>query len=80
MQLAIQLYPHGSTNLSPNTINILLRDGTHDHYIVSAPMMAPSIEVEGELYSRTNEIAHVKIKDRFGKRIESYRVYCKDIP
>lgn len=79
MQLAIQLYPHGSTNLSPNTINILLRDGAYDHYIVPAPMMAPSIEVENELYFRTEEIAHVKIKDRFGKRIEFYRVYQKAV-
>lgn len=78
MQLAIPFWPHNQTNLSPNIIHVLLSGGTYDHYIVTAPMLAPFVEIDGEQYVRTEKVAGVKIKDRFGKRLETYRVYRKE--
>lgn len=80
MELSLPLWPHSQTNQSQAKIRVLLDKGEQDHYIVEAPILAPTVEVDGEVYVRTERIAHVKVKDRFGKRTESYRVYSKVSP
>lgn len=74
------LWPHNRTNQAQvleDQISVMLEDGNYDHYIFKAHALASSIELGDETYFRTEEIARVKVKDRFGKHIESYRIYRK---
>jgi len=53
-------------------IDVLLKGGPKDHYIVPAEMNAKEVEVDGEVYVRTDHIRRVRGK-RGGE--ETKRVY-----
>ena len=53
-------------------IEVYLRGGTNNGYVVQVPMNAQQVEVDAEQYKRTNDLAKVKCK---GGLVESYRVY-----
>ena len=55
-----------------NRIEVLLVDGAADHYIVPVSMMQSRVEVDGELYARTDEMRKVDEKNR---HTSTYRVY-----
>lgn len=76
----LHLWPHNQTNQPLAKIKVLLDEGEHDHYIIEAPILAPIVEEDGEVYARTEDIAYVRIKDKYGKRMETYRVYRKVTP
>ena len=57
------------------TFEVLLRGGSHDHYIERVPLNVKQVEVDGERYERTDEVAKVKHK-RQG--VQTYRVFVAE--
>ena len=55
-----------------NRIEVLLVDGVADHYIVPVDMLQAEVDVDGETYTRTDEMRKVDEKNR---HTSTYRVY-----